>query len=430
MTGHYVHTQGCRTPSAASPVRHAIVDTHGVADPLERFWREDRLASEPLPLERWLEDALACLFRPVAESGFWDEGTDRFVTALRASDLDGPPNGREWSPVRGTRLRAVPVALQRVLRWRASSIGTAVYDEHLYRLLEYGRSLWADDVLRGRLSPAARGALLEASCLAADSFDDRWLADARAGFEVSRSTEVTDRADAPFVTGVAALAERTDDGAVREALAAYLDSLERVHVAAEWGAHRDLQETVVALARGASVLGRPDTLALAGETLAATVDRRLRSDGAFRPADASLVRRLTWRLLAAGPTAPAVREWHLLAPVNQSLFASAVGAYTAAGGQRSFDDTVDAALRWLVSGNPLEADLFEASGLGVPVPVVTVDGRTDVPGHRAKGVDEVAALVEALTTVLTATDETDSSPLSASPPVSDSGDDHAVRSPA
>jgi hypothetical protein len=128
------------------------------------------------------------------------------------------------------------------------------------------------------------------------------------------------------------------------------------------------------------------------------VTERMRADGAFRWDDAMPRDRLggaVRRRLGRGRP-----HWELLFPCHQTFFVVAVDHYRAAGGKRSHDVSVRRAMDWIYRTNPRGEDLVESSGIGVPMRVMDVDGRLDLPDQQFKGSYEVGTYLMALTTVL------------------------------
>ncbi|WP_254769296.1 hypothetical protein [Salinilacihabitans rarus] len=359
--------------------------------------RPDRI--DP-PYERWLDDALAALFRPVEADGFWDDEAGRFVRALCWTPT---ADGLAWAPPRGRGFPHGPLATMGAMAWRDSPAGTDAYDAKLRRQLAACRRLVAEERYADRREAAVLGPLLDAFARAGTRFGDEWLDAARECFERTRGCAFERAADGLVLAGWATLAERTGDREVRAALSEALGLIDGARgaddplgLAAPAGRrHRHEQYACWGLARAAAVTDRRDALDAVEAALERAIDRRLRGDGAFLATTAPLGRRLSDRALELVGAPPG--RWRVLFAADQTAFATAVAEYAAAGGEYGYEREVAAAMGWLAATNPLGTDLRSVTGLGVPLRAVATDGRIDLPRHRFVGVHEVGTLVAALT---------------------------------
>ncbi|MFC4358468.1 class I SAM-dependent methyltransferase [Halobium salinum] len=378
--------------------------------------------AEPVDYAGYLDDALDCLFRPVAENGFWDAGAADGGSEgglIRALDYDLGDDGRpcEWTRDDRVLHRYAPFALLGIARWRASPLGDDRFDAKLRSALAGFAARVEDDRLDGMPSYAL-GPLVGAFTLASDALGgddaavgDDHLATARALFEHTRDRDDFDFShaeDSLLACGWAELYERTGDGDVGEALDAALDAIADRH---DWESglfrfdngtterHQNQMYALWGLCRAADVTDAPAFVPLAGDVLERTVERRMRPDGAFLWTDVG-AKRGAWGELRERLGASRPSYWKLLFECHQTFFVNAVAHYTRAGGARDFSTAVLRAMSWMYGNNDLDADLVERSGIGVPMRFVTTGGRLSVPDQNFKGAYEVGSYVEALTHLL------------------------------
>lgn len=368
------------------------------------------LGASPLPYERSLADALECLFRPTDARGFWHDGEGRFVRALEyALDAGGRPE--RWTVDDGNEWRYAPLALLGALRWRVSAVGTAEYDAELRRALEWFQEAVGDG--RHREMPRyGVGPLVAAFALAARAFGDDHRATAGRLFRHSRRRfDLDHREDGLLVYGWAELHDLAPSIVERDALEEALwllnerlDPYRGLFVAADdkSGRHQNQMYALWGFCRAIEATGQAGYLSSAEQVLDRTVASRMREDGAFLWDDAPLGRKckraVSRRLLEGAPLrADGPHYWHLLFSCHQAFFASAVAHYYRAGGGRSYDRAVARAMAWIYGGNALGRDLHRASGIGVPLRHLTVDGRIDAAGQRFVGAYEAGSYLMALT---------------------------------
>jgi SAM-dependent methyltransferase len=369
----------------------------------------------PMAFEDRLEAALACLFRPTDEQGFWDPAAERFVRALRYERRPGGTgDGFAWTPTDDIEWRYAPFALMGAMQWRASAFGTDAHDAKLRRELTYFTERVADGTVETEMPSYGVGPLTEAFALAARTFDDRSHADtAERLFTVGADRFDFDHAeDSLLLYGWARLFEHRPSerlaSAIDDALWAVVDR-QTADGVFEFDnpttrRHQNQMYTLWGLARAIEVTGRTNYLENVERTLAYAVDERMREDGAFLWKDVSRRQRFAHaRRRGHDPDPP---QWTLLFECHQTFFVNAVAHYEAASDgrrTRSFAPAVRRAMSWMYGGNEWERDLVAHSGIGVPMRFTTVDGRMDVAEQRFKGAYEVGSYLMALTNLLTRT---------------------------
>jgi hypothetical protein len=393
------------------------------------------LGAEPLPLRSALSDALDCLFRPTDAAGFWHDDEGRIVRALtrrvagrkRVGDEDDGRAGGggtlgdgttdpavpafDWYPDDEVGWRYVPFALCGATTWRASALGTDEHDPKLRRALDDVTDRLADETTRQSLPSYGTGPLIDALCRAGDLFDERYRETAWTLFQESAATTDFDHAeDALLPFGWVTLLEtaRADEPA-DEVRAAVEDALWRLtdRIGPDGlfafdnpttRRHQNQMYALWGLCRAVRATDRPAYLDSVERVLDHAVAERMRPDGAFLWEDVPAHRRLGRDLLRRlGFDVP---HWDLLFACHQAFFVTSVAEYHAAGGRRSYDRAVGEATGWVFGDNALGADLVEASGIGVPLRVLSTRGEVSVPGQQFVGSYEVGAWLLALTRLL------------------------------
>jgi len=374
------------------------------------------LGVRPLEYAGYLDDALACLFRPVAETGFWDDDDGTFV---RAWEYDLTDDGPVWTLDDSIQWRYAPMALAGVMRWRTSPLGDDRYDERIRRALAYFSARVSDPETPAEMPSYGLGPLVAAFSLAADVFGggdhpegggpDAYAGTARALYEhTAEIYDFTHAEDSLLLWGWTYLYEHTGDedvlAAIREALWTVNERLTSEDLFGfENPTARRHQNQMYALwgfCRAVEVTGSEGFLPTAERVLSYTVTHRLREDGAFLWEDLSpseTARNTAGRALFGGDRPP---HWAFLYACHQTFFVNAVEHYYAAGGTDDYDTVVRQAMAWIYGDNGRDLDLVEYSGLGVPMRFLTTDGRMDVPDQQFKGAYEVGSYVMALTSLV------------------------------
>jgi SAM-dependent methyltransferase len=363
------------------------------------------LTGEPLDYRGYLDSALDCLFRPVAENGFWDTEDEKLLRALEY-DIGGDGDTEfEWTPDDRELWRYAPFGLMGALQWRVSALGTDRYDDKLERALDY----FAEqiDTSLSAMPSYGIGPLTCAFSLAAEVFDATHERVAWTLFEHSRERfDFTHAEDCLLAYGWSYLAERESGTEVREALSAALWRMnERLtpdglfvfdnHTTRR---HQNQMYACWGFARAIEVTGQTGYLENVARVLERAIDERMRGDGAFVwEDDVSPIQRtrrgVTKRLGFRPP------YWDFLYECHQTFFVNAVAHYDAAGGERDFDREVGRAMAWIY-GDSSRGNLVELSGLGVPMRFLTVGDRLDIDDQMYKGSYEIGSYLMALTNLL------------------------------
>lgn len=364
------------------------------------------LSVEPMQYQEYLDSALACLFRPVAENGFWDENDEKILRALDYDIVDGDSDENEfsWTPDDRESWRYAPFALMGAMQWRASPLAHGKYDEKIERALAYFAEKIETDL---REMPSyGIGPLICAFALAADVFDPVHENVARELFEHSRERfDFTHAEDSLLAYGWSYLAARESGTEVCDALSVALSRMNSRltpeglfefdnHTTRR---HQNQMYACWGFARAIECTGQTGYLENVERVLNYAIDHRMREDGAFIWEDVSLprrVRRGTTKRLGFRPP-----HWNFLYECHQTFFVNAVAHYYRAGGERDYDREVARAMSWIY-GDSSRGNLVELSELGVPMRFLTVDDRLDIPDQMYKGSYEIGSYLMALTNLL------------------------------
>lgn len=364
------------------------------------------VGAERAPYERWLDDAVGALFRPADEAGFWDTTRGTF---LRAQSYEATDGEFVWTPDRDEQWRYGPFALMGAMQWRVSAFGTARYDDRLRASLSFFADTVADTDTLEPIPSYGLGPLLVAFSLAEDAFGG-WVDTARELASYTRETVAFDDSEDSLVLyGWSYLADRVDDpdldSAIADAMWAVADRQSPTTGLFAFDnsttlRHQNQQYTCWGLAKAIEYTGATGYLENVQRCLEYTVDERMLDDGAFIWEDVGPLRKHGTEAVYETLYDRDVPYWHLLFACHQTFFVNAVAHYRAAGGDRPFDTEVRTAMAWLTGDNPRGVDLVAASGLGVPLRFLTLDGRIDVPGQQFKGSYEIGSHVMALVNLL------------------------------
>ncbi|EJN57844.1 class I SAM-dependent methyltransferase [Halogranum rubrum] len=372
---------------------------------------------QKLDYERYLDDALDCLFRPMGENGFWNEDEGRMIRALDY-DID-ESGGIHWSPNDENQWRYATFALMGLMEWRVSEEGDDRYDDELRSQLAYFADAIEDEATLGEMPSYGIGPLTLAFSLADDVFggdesDVDHLAVATDLFTHAEGRfDFSNSEDSLLLYGWTYLYERTGDEAVHDAIdGAMYEIVEQQNA---WKTlfyfdnpttrrHQNQMYTLWGLCRGIEVTGRTGYLENVEQVLDYTIEERMEDDGSFiweDPSNRTLAgMELRQRLGVRDGRPP---HWEFLYECHQTFFVNAVAHYYAAGGEKNYDREVGAAMEWIYATNTRGVNLAEASGLGVPMRFMTRDGRMNVADQQFKGAYEVGSYVMALSNLLTGT---------------------------
>lgn len=364
------------------------------------------LGIEPLDYEAYLESALECLFRPVEEDGFWDTEERKIIRAL---EYEFAEDGLEWSPDDRILWRYAPFALMGVLRWRASPLGHAAYDEKIRRELDYFADAVDDESTLDEMPSYGVGPLIVGFSLSASVFDDPEHGSiAMRLYEYSEERfDFTHAEDSLLLYGWSHL-YRYDPA--DELLADIADALWAVNERlspdglfqfdnSTTHRHQNQMYTLWGLCEAIEVTGTDGYLDSAEQVLDYAIENRMRDDGAFLWDEVSTRRQIKRALhKRVGGRPP---HWDFLYECHQTFFVNAVMSYYRAGGTKNYDRELREAMSWIYGDNGLGTDLVELSGLGVPMRQMTVDTRMDVSDQMYKGTYEIGSYIMALTDLLT-----------------------------
>ena len=400
----------------------------------EEFTARDRwdlasylvLGSTPMDYERYVTDAVDCLFRPAEENGFWDGDEGKIIRALDY-DLHGTGDRPEfsWVPDDSVQWRYAPFALMGTMRWRASELADDRHDDRIRRQLSYFAEGFEDEATRNEMPSYAVGPLTMSFAVAADVFGEggdenandkdsdgaheSYLATGRAMYEHAAGRfDFSHSEDALLLFGWAHLYDVDPDETLRDDITAALWELND-HFTSDRlfefdnptsRRHQNQMYALWGLCEAARVTGLDGYLDTAEQVLDYTIEERMRDDGAFIWEDvrfrARAVDSAAMRYLDRRPP-----HWEFLYECHQTFFVNAVASYYEAGGDRDYTRAVREAMSWIYGDNALEQNLHDATGLGVPPRFLTItDERMDVPDQMFKGSYEVGSYVMALTRLL------------------------------
>lgn len=348
----------------------------------------------------YLRSALDAIFRPVGENGFWDENDGKVVRGLNFRlTCEGRP---VWSLDDTYIYRYVPLAMTGVMNWRSSGLGDDSYDERIRSELAFQtRNLGKERTLRS-MPGIGMGPLISVFSMAFQVFGDAaYLDTARKLHSVSKERFIFDGSeDSHVLSGWCRLQKVEGSRELADDIAAALETVTGKQDSdgifefsnSPTRRHQNQMYTLWAVGQAVGVTGRTEYLRNIEKTLDYTVGIRMLDNGAFIWEDLSAVSRLKKRIIGRSP-----EYWEYLYTCHQAFFVNAVYHYYGAGGERNYDDEVDRALDWIFGGNVLGRDLVEMSGIGVPMRMMTIDGRIAVKGQMFKGTYETGSLISALT---------------------------------
>ncbi len=358
----------------------------------------------------YLRRALQALFRPVEQTGFWDQEGGRIIRAL---NYQADESGRLfWQPDYAVEWRYAPFAAMGVMRWRTSPVGDDAYDENIRAQLSYFQNHCRSPQIMDQIPSYGLGPLTVAFSLAGDLFWDTecWETARLLHKHSATRYHFENSEDSLLLYGWCFLHRYEENAGLRGDIEKAADSiLARQDKSGLFlfgnSTTRNFQNQMYALwalGEAADVLSDRACLPRMEMALNAVVKRHMLKNGAFLWDSPPLLRRLRSRLIErVNGRTPA---WRFLFACHQTFFVNAVCHYERAGGDRDYGREVSRAMDWLFGGNVLERDLVEISGLGVPLRVMTPEGNLFLNGQQFIGTYEVGSYIMALTELLTTGD--------------------------
>jgi len=348
----------------------------------------------------YLRSALDSIFRPVGESGFWDEKDGRVIRRLNFR-LSG--EGRPvWSLDDTYIYRYAPLAMTGVMNWRSSGLGDDSYDERIRSELAFQtRSLEKEKILRSMTS-FGMGPLISVFSMAFQVFGDTaYLNTAKMLHSVSKERfKFVNSEDSHILSGWCRLYRADEDRGLMDDITAALETVigkqdhdgifEFSNPATR--RHQNQMYTLWGIGQAIGIIGRTEYLRNIEKTLDYTTRVRMLDNGAFIWEDLSVVSKLRKRIISRSPD-----YWEYLYTCHQVFFVNAVYHYYGAGGDHRYDSEVERAIEWIFGSNTLGRDLVEMSGIGVPMRMMTIGGRIDVKDQMFKGTYEIGSFISALT---------------------------------
>lgn len=363
------------------------------------------LGLQPLNYERNLDQALNSLFRPAEQNGFWDQNKSSFIRALIYEQGE---NGLTWRRDDRVLWRYAPFALMGAMYWRESVLSGSDHDDKLRQALDHFTTQIRIEDAHHQIPSYGIGPLISAFSRAARVFDEHYEQIARRLYEYSTNEYDFNHAeDNLLLYGWADLyeleGEETVKASINDGLWQVIERLssERLfHFDNETTRrHQNQMYTLWGLCRAIEVTDKPGYLDSVEQVLNYTIEHRMRSDGAFIWEDVSLPRKALASHRSVLDRRPP--HWEFLYECHQTFFVNAVAHYYQAGGSQNYDRAVRRAMTWIHGDNPLDVDLVEQSGIGVPLRQMTVDGQIDVQDQMYKGVYEIGSWIMALTNLQT-----------------------------
>jgi hypothetical protein len=354
-----------------------------------------------------LNGMLEALFRPVEEHGYWSESQGRIVRALRFT-FDSAGN-LHWQPDEDERFRYGPMALMGLAMWRQSSLGHDRYDPLLARYLTYYRRRLEQPDVFPQLPSYGTGPLIYAFSRLDERFPELGLettAAALADFAL-KNYRFRFNEDSLVLMGLAARAPRLSDEQ-RAALRRAAESLRSIqddkglYRTKEYRTsfkHQNQMYTIWGLGHADLALGETSAAEGMRRCLQYTIDHRMLPDGAllwhhYR----NWMHRLYGNaLILLGRVPEPIR----LYSCHQAFFIYAIQVYRhLTGDATAFVAERDNAMRWEYGQNVAGLDLFERSGIGVPMRIMLTSGRLDVPTQRFVGIYEIGAMIMCMVELL------------------------------
>lgn len=350
---------------------------------------------------------LDALFRDVEQNGFWSETEGRILRALKFKF--GGQGKLDWSPDWDERFRYGPMALMGIAMWRLSSLGDDRYDAKLIRNLRYYRDALKQPDKLQRLPSYGAGPLIYAMTRLHELWPDEAL-DATAESIGNQSLQRYDfrfNEDSLVLMGLAARGSRLTDGQ-REGMRRGSASLRSLQD--EKGLYRNPQHTtsfkhqnqmytIWGLGHCDMALGENVAEESIRRCLQYTIDQRMTPDGALLWHH---YRNWIHRLHSLGNAwFGRVPEPIRLYSCHQAFFIYAVQVFRQlTDDPNAFTDARDNALRWLYGQNVAGVDLFDKSGIGIPMRIMLLSGEMDVATQQWVGIYEIGAMIMCMVSLI------------------------------
>ena len=350
---------------------------------------------------------LDAFFRDVADNGFWSEAEGRIVRALKFKSVG--QGELEWSPDMDERFRYGPMALMGVAMWRLSQLGDDRYDDKLVRNLRYFRDLLTQPDVVARVPSYGAGPLI----YALGRLHEIWPDEGFYASAESLGNLALDRykfkfnEDSLVLMGLAALGDQlTGEQQAKmrkasESLLALQDSkgLFRNPDHNTSFKHQNQMYTIWGLGHCDRVLGETRSVESLRRCLQYTIDNRMTSDGAllWHHYRNWLHRAHSTTMSFVGRVPEPIR----LYSCHQAFFVYAVQVYQQlTKDPKAFADARDLALQWLYGQNVAGVDLFDRSGIGIPMRIMLLSGEMDVATQRFVGIYEIGAMIMCMVCLL------------------------------
>ena len=346
-------------------------------------------------------------FAPWRKTGSGRTSEGRILRALNFKFDDA--GGLRWWPNPDELFRYVPMALMGVTMWRMSQLGDERYDEKLLRNLDYFRGLFQDSQTLHKVPSYGAGPLIYAFSGLQELWPEERLdetADLIADFALS-TYPFRYNEDSLVLMGLASRCDRLSSQQ-RQRLrqgAATLRSIQdatglyRMNDDRGSFRHQNQMYAIWGLGHSDLALGENSSAEGIRRCLQYTIEHRMQPDGA-----------LLWhhyrdwlhRLHNAVHTMLGRVPEHIrLYSCHQAFFIYAVQVYrTLNKDLTAFTSERDNALRWEYGQNVRGEDLFERSGIGVPMRIMLTSGELDVPTQRFIGVYEIGAMIMCMVALL------------------------------
>ena len=353
----------------------------------------------------YLRQALDALFRPIGDNGFWDENENKIIRALNYKILDN--RKLIWMPDNSVKWRYVPFAFMGVMQWRASSISSKVYDSKIKAQLDYFMEKIEDEKTLSKIPSYGIGPLILSFSLAYKIFQsEEYRKTAWKLYYYSlRRFDFNNSEDSLLLYGWSFLyeIERCKDllRSINNALQIILQKQDEnglfIFKNPTTKRHQNQMYALWGIGKAIEVLNKKEYTAMMEKTFEYTIKRRMLDNGAFIWEDLPLSKKMQLKFIYK--IKGIIPFWELLFECHQTFFVNAVFHYYKAGGERDYNEYIKKAMKWIYGNNVLNKNLVEISGIGVPMRVMTINGKMDIKGQMFKGAYEVGSYIMALTNI-------------------------------
>lgn len=346
----------------------------------------------------YLEKALATLFRPVSENGFWDEKEGRIVERLYFD------KNFNWYYIRTTPVRYLSFCLTSLLLAKEYfDLDTHEYDEKIISSIKYlnknKNSLTNSDLTYGAVSTI----LLQEKFYGIAEIDWRdWSRLINQAIDSSLNNR--DNHDALILVTAQLALKKFPFPELKEKyfklLTRYLDSFSEM----AWfetgdlrgNYHQRIMYVLWGLIFASEVF--PEKQQLIGDCVKQSLDRiwkerRQQIDNAF------LWHKPFYFIKSRyGFSIPVISmlHWDYLFECHQTFYSNAIHFYNRIYKMNLFESISNESLEWIFGKNRINKNLVELSGIDVPIRLMNTKGEVFIKDQNFKGIYEVGSYILAL----------------------------------